>query len=170
MNFKLVTKFKKFLTNTDYQKGFTLVELLIVIAIIGVLASAVLVGFPEAVKRAKDGRLKASMAQMRTLMASAFDGYGNYDNFSTTSEDMSPLVNDVQKNSYGNTYTLVKAPLTSSDSVCVFAPLNEKNGATWYCVDSLGHAGTADIDPATTSVDYCSDAADPVVCPPIASD
>ncbi|MDD5146248.1 MAG: type II secretion system protein [Candidatus Pacebacteria bacterium] len=154
----------------SHQKGFTLVELLVVIAIIGVLASVVLVGFPGVTKKAKDGRLKASMAQMRTLMASAFDGYGNYDNFSTTSEDMGPLVNDVQKNSFGNTYSLVKAPLSSSDSVCAFAPLNEQNGATWYCVDSLGHAGTTDIDPATTSVDYCSDIANPVVCPPIVSD
>ncbi|PIP31805.1 hypothetical protein COX24_01590 [bacterium (Candidatus Gribaldobacteria) CG23_combo_of_CG06-09_8_20_14_all_37_87_8] len=37
--------------SSDYKSGFTLLELLVVISIIGVLASVVLVSFPGAQKK-----------------------------------------------------------------------------------------------------------------------
>jgi len=47
-------------------KGFTLIELLVVISIIGILASIVLIQFPGAVGKARDGRVMSSMGQFRT--------------------------------------------------------------------------------------------------------
>jgi prepilin-type N-terminal cleavage/methylation domain-containing protein len=52
----------------DLNKGFTLLELLIVIAIIGLLASVVMVQFPGATKKARDARRLSDVAQILTAL------------------------------------------------------------------------------------------------------
>lgn len=132
------------------SKGFTLIELLVVIAIIGILASIVLVSFPNATKRARDTRLKTALAQMRTIMVYTYGNYGNYDSFGTSSTDMTALYNDVDKNAYkgdASYFNISRWPNTNSTSACIWVTLNEKNGSSWFCVDSSGKAGVTIIDP-----------------------
>lgn len=49
-------------------KGFTLIELLIVITIIGILATAILASFGAAQAKARDGRRKSDLAQLKRAM------------------------------------------------------------------------------------------------------
>jgi prepilin-type N-terminal cleavage/methylation domain-containing protein len=62
------------------KKGFTLIEMLIVIAIIGILASIVLVGLGPVQRQARDSRRIADLRQIQTLLEICFSrsGSSNY--------------------------------------------------------------------------------------------
>jgi prepilin-type N-terminal cleavage/methylation domain-containing protein len=61
-----------------YQKGFTLIEMLIVIAIIGILASIVLVGLGPVQKSARDARRISDLRQVQTALEICFTKAGQY--------------------------------------------------------------------------------------------
>ena len=126
------------------KRGFTLIELLVVIAIIGILASIVLVSFPGATKRAKDSRVMSAIAQARTEMTSYNANQGTYVGFAVSSA----IGTEVTNNSYGGAALVVRNSALAS---CMFAPLGEKNGASWYCADSTGIAGKTSTNPATAA-------------------
>ena len=52
------------------KNGFTLLELLIVVAVIGVLAGFILVSYPGAQKQARDSQRRSDIKQYQTLLES----------------------------------------------------------------------------------------------------
>src|SRR3989344_2054310 len=67
------------------QKGFTLLELLVVIGIIGLLASIIVVNLTGARRRARDTK---RIADLRTMQTAAEDYYGKNGAYPTTIQGM----------------------------------------------------------------------------------
>jgi prepilin-type N-terminal cleavage/methylation domain-containing protein len=68
------------------RKGFTLIEILIVVAIIGILASVVLIGLAPAQKRGRDARRLADLKEVQTGLELYYGKCGHYPG---TSDDCS---------------------------------------------------------------------------------
>lgn len=131
------------------QKGFTLIELLVVIAIIGILAGMVVVGMPQALKRADDATIKNAMAQFKTqaeLWRTDHNGYANLACSGTPLSDpavgaaLTRVCNDLASKSAN---PVIGA---SADAYCIKAAL--KTGG-FYCMDSTGNTTTTAATPAS---------------------
>lgn len=66
------------------QKGFTLIELMIVVAIIGILAAVALPNYTEYVKRGKAAEATSTLANLRIKMEQCFQDNRAYDNAACT--------------------------------------------------------------------------------------
>ena len=60
------------------RKGFTLIEILIVVAIIGLLASTVLVGLAPAQRRGRDARRLADLKEVQNALELYYGSCGHY--------------------------------------------------------------------------------------------
>ena len=60
------------------NKGFTLAELLIVVAVMLVLAATVFMGVIVQISKAKDAKRKADLDQLKTAMVDFFGDYGRF--------------------------------------------------------------------------------------------
>lgn len=61
-------------------KAFTLIEILIVIAIIGILSSVILVSLNRAREKARDANRLSDMHQMQVALELYYDSFGSYPN------------------------------------------------------------------------------------------
>ena len=116
------------------QKGFTIIELIVVIAIIAVLAAIVLVNVTQYIAKSRDAAIKGNMATIVTNSAVYFGDQSptTYVGFTSNSGYTQPVqaIDDA-----GGT---VGTPQASASAFCVSAALND--GTTW-CVDSAGYKG-----------------------------
>ncbi|MFA5870632.1 MAG: type II secretion system protein [Candidatus Paceibacterota bacterium] len=119
------------------NKGFTLIEMLVVVGMIGVLAAAVLTALGPSRNKTKDSRIISAVNQVAALIEAKHDG--------TIFPTIETLVND-------SVYKQLKADadvnngelvgLTSKNTFVVFSKLSS-DPAQFYCVDSTGMRRTS---------------------------
>lgn len=140
------------------EKGFTLIEILIVVAIIGLLASVVLVGLGSFRSRGRDARRVADLREVQNSLELYYLRNGNYPTVNNWSDLRSELINE------GIGVTIVPND-----------PLSDSSGQTYsygYSSDKQGYvlAGTLEDSYSSSLKDdidstvYGVDCADPVYC------
>lgn len=150
------------------QAGLTFLEILLVIAILGILVALVLAGVTSSRRKAIDNRTRSSIGQIRILAEIAFDSNGGtYENWSQESSIQNELATLLEKIDE-DAGDMTGAPYvthireTQSQNYCVSAPLQADSGST-YCIDKTGKFQT------TTSAcpDYGDDLSGeaPLRCP-----
>ena len=75
------------------RKGFTLIEMLIVVAVVGILASLVLVGLAPVQRQGRDARRISDLRQVQTGLELYFVRNGEYPDTQSWTELMDTLVN-----------------------------------------------------------------------------
>ena len=94
--------------NLKNKKGFTIVELIIVVVVIGILAAIIIVSYGNSRASVAEKQVKSDLTQV----ASAMENYRNF---------------------YNNYPTSIPSTFSASDGVTVTFVLGD---GTYYCVDS----------------------------------
>jgi prepilin-type N-terminal cleavage/methylation domain-containing protein len=140
---------------TYKQSGFTLIEMLVVVAVIGILSSVLLTALGPARDKAKDSRITQEVNQVRSIAETLYDG--DYDalpdlpgNF-IGNEDLEALVNDIRMQ--GGELNIIKSSRSGAREYSAYSKLNTKVGVEpdlltqYYCVDSRGRSVFTTTEP-----------------------
>ena len=148
------------------KKGFTLVELLVVISVIGILASIALISFTSSQKQARDTQRKSDTKQYQlALEGFANKGNGLYPQRTTTASADTTLCTDLaltscpsdpretQDSSYDYKYQTNGSGIEGSASATqyvLWAKIENVQTTTYWVVCSNGKSGlkTTGIPPA----------------------
>lgn len=131
--------------------GFSLIELLIVIAIIGILTGLILVGTSRSRLKGQDNAIRSSTGQLRLMAEQVYDTQGasylNWHLNAGVQSQVAQLLADIDEK-YGNTTadtypasfpgsyeTVIRA--SQRKDYCISAPLRAQPGS-YYCIDTTG--------------------------------
>lgn len=87
------------------NQGFTLMELLVVIALLGILVTAGLSSFKSSQQRSRDTRRKSDLRAIRTAFETYYNDKGQYPNASVDGKIMGCGVNDQQECPWGGQFS-----------------------------------------------------------------
>ncbi|MFA5870634.1 MAG: type II secretion system protein [Candidatus Paceibacterota bacterium] len=119
------------------NKGFTLIEMLVVVGMIGVLAAAVLTALGPSRNKAKDARIISAVNQIAALIEAKHDGTSFPTSSVVTSDSVySQLAADAAANNGSIVMEIDKNRF-------VVSSLLSSDAAKFYCVDSTGMRKTA---------------------------
>jgi len=120
------------------SKGFTIIELIVVIAIIAVLAAIVLVNVTQYVAKGKNSAIKGDMSTIMTNAAIFYDqNSSTYTGFSATTNYTNPAAGVTS-----NGGTISNAIKADGSAFCACSTMNITNSeptGTTYCVDTNGN-------------------------------
>lgn len=136
------------------SKGFTLIELMVVVVILGILAVVVAPRIPDLVKKAKEGATKGALSTLRsTLNIYYSDTEGLYPMAPVSGNTPSRVLEDALVPKYIKAIPVVKAPTahpTDSNNVYTYdtipSPVDEAStGFGWGYGSVYGSASYGNI-------------------------
>ncbi len=118
--------------NMKNRKGFTLVEMLVVIAVIGIISTVALTALGPARNKAKDTRIISGLNQVRALAETLYSA-GSYAAVTVVQADIAKSATDITANGGQLAITL-----SADNSAYAAYSRLASNNAHYYCVDSVG--------------------------------
>jgi prepilin-type N-terminal cleavage/methylation domain-containing protein len=141
------------------QNGFTLIEMLVVVAVIGILSSVLLTALGPARNKAKDSRIIQEVNQVRSLAETLYDGdydaLENLPSVNIVNETLRILSEDITLQ--GGELAIIKSSAPAV-SYLAYSRLNEivfeetVEREKYYCIDSSGRAGFTTTEPLNTTI------------------
>lgn len=127
------------------KKAFTLIEMLVVVAIIGILAAVALTSLGPSRDKAKDTRIISGVNQARVIAESFYNPVNNsYESLDLSNPKFNDTKNEISNN--GGNLQMKKA----SSSYALYSNLATDLNK-YYCVDSKGNALIISSAPSTES-------------------
>ncbi len=130
-----------------------MIEMLVVIAVIGILAATVLTSLGPARSKAKDTRIKSALNQARAIAETIYDG--DYAGLTGTAETVvtvgltDAVLGDMATEIDGNNGALKLYKSTDEQDYAMWSVLND--GSTYHCVDSSGDSIETVTEPTSES-------------------
>jgi len=145
------------------SKGFTIIELLVVVAIIAVLAAIVLVNVTGYINQGKNAAIKGNLSTVLTNAAVFYDspsqGNGSYTAFCTNAYFTSPSAAVTAAG--GTAVCDVNAGGTSWCACSTLKVTSAEGTGSTFCVDSTGYkkvtVATCDARCVTADAGACTD-------------
>lgn len=130
---KVKRKIKKFTRSTA---AFTLLELLVVIAVIGILATVMMSSIGVSRARAEDVKTKAVLSSVRTTAQNDAILQGSFQTICSSGSDVHAVISTLasQKGLSSDEYSC----MATTDQFAVIFPLKAETG--YWCVDATGSA------------------------------
>ena len=118
------------------SRGFTIIELIVVIAIIAVLAAIVLVNVTQYLNKGKDAAITGNLAGILTDSAQYFDTNGNYTALCSNSTVAAAL--GAADNAFDGNATPNEVTKCNGAAAAFAACAQLKSADAYFCVDSSG--------------------------------
>ena len=135
------------------KNGFTLIELMITVVVIGILATIAYPSYQDQIRRSRRADAEASLSQLANFMERQFTETNCYnagpDNLCGTVDDAAPTLPTAQLANTTNFYTVTLSTITATTYTVTATPIAGKAQANDTCGTlSLSHLGAK--TPTTT--------------------